>query len=337
MMGMIPQVVDELIKSGQAAVFAAVIHVEGSAYRKEGAWMFFLEDGGRIGLLSGGCLEYDLQCRAKDIIHTGGVKICEFDLRAEDDLGWGRGAGCNGIVTVLLRDVDVAFKESLLFLNEQLKQGRPVYFQQALENDLLYYFCNGTTQSGTLPKLDSIKHMHPFQCSAGRKWRNDKAFYHQWIWPAPSLYLFGAGADARPFAALASSVGYAVHICDWRESLCTKEHFPDAASFQIGSINELLHRITFTKLDSVVIMTHDFQVDQQILRVLQKENVLYAGLLGSKKRTRRLLGNTIPDWLHSPIGLSIGAEGPEEIAVSIIAEMISIRKGSEICPSLAFI
>lgn len=336
-MGTIPQVVNKLIESGQAAVFAAVIHVEGSAYRKEGAWMFFLEDGSRIGLISGGCLEYDLQCRAKDIIHTGNVKICQFDLRAEDDLGWGRGVGCNGIVTVILRDVDAAFKESMLFLHEQLKQGSPVYFQQALEDGFRYCFSNGTTQHGTLPKVDALEPIRPFQHSAGRKWSKDDAFYHQWIWPAPSLYLFGAGADARPFAALASSTGYAVHICDWRESLCTKEHFPGAASFQIGPIQDLLHRITFDKLDSVVIMTHDFQVDQQILRVLQKGNVLYAGLLGSKKRTKRLLGTTIPEWLHSPIGLPIGAEGPYEIAVSIIAEMIAVRKGRAICPSLASI
>ena len=84
-------------------------------------------------------------------------------------------------------------------------------------------------------------------------------------------------------------------------------------------------------------MTHDFQVDQQLLRILQKEKLFYVGLLGSEKRTRRLLGHAVPDWLHSPIGLSIGADGPEEIAVSIIAEMIAIRKGKAVCPSLASI
>ncbi|MFS0687769.1 XdhC family protein [Sporosarcina sp. 179-K 8C2 HS] len=336
-MGSIPQLVDKLIESRQAAVIAKIIHVEGSAYRKEGAWMFFLEDGSRIGLLSGGCLEYDLQCRAKEMFHTGSVKICEFDLRSEDDLGWGRGAGCNGVVTVMLRDIDAGFKESLLFLHEQLKQGRPVQFVQSLENDFDFCYSNGSERRGTLTRTFSTGEMQSFQHSAGRKWIKDKLYYYQLIWPAPSLYLFGAGGDARPFAALASSVGYAVHICDWRESLCTEEYFPNATSFQVAPINKLLNCITFNELDSVVIMTHDFQADQQILNSIQKEKLLYVGLLGSEKRTRRLLGSVVPDWLHSPIGLSIGADGPEEIAVSIIAEMIAIRKGKAICPSLASI
>ncbi|MCM3743118.1 XdhC family protein [Sporosarcina luteola] len=336
-MGSIPQLVEKLIESGQAAVLAKVIHVEGSAYRKEGAWMFFLEDGSRIGMLSGGCLENDLQSRTKEMFRTGSVKICEFDLRAEDDLGWGRGAGCNGVVTVMLRDVDAIFNESLGFLSEQLKQGRPVQFVQSLENEYGFCFASSSEKRGTLTKFFSIAEMHPFQHSAGRKWIKDEFFYHQWIWPAPSLYLFGAGADARPFAALATSVGYSVNVCDWRESNCTQEHFPTAVSFNIGPIHELLNRITFTELDSVVIMTHDFQADQQILQTLQNQKLLYAGLLGSKKRTERLLDHPIPEWLHSPIGLSIGADGPEEIAVSIIAEMIAVRKRRTICTSLASI
>ncbi|HEX5563804.1 MAG TPA: XdhC family protein [Sporosarcina sp.] len=336
-MGSIPKLVDILFENGKAAVLASVIHVEGSAYRKEGAWMFFFEDGGKIGLLSGGCLEYDLQCRANEMFHTGDVKICEFDLSAEDDLGWGRGAGCNGIITVMLRAVDDVFKKSLRFLQEQLKRGNPVHFLQSLESGFEFCFQSGLERYGTLMETYSMDHLKPFQHHAGRKWMNDASYYHQWIWPPPSVYLFGAGADARPFAALASSVGYDVHICDWREANCTKENFPSAASFHVGPIHELLERITFTELDSVVIMTHDFRADQQILLTLQKEKLLYVGLLGSVKRTERLLGRDTPEWLHSPIGLPIGADGPEEIAVSVIAEMIAIRKRRAACPSLASI
>lgn len=336
-MGSIPELVDTFMKNGQAAVLASVVHVEGSAYRKEGAWMFFFEDGSRIGLLSGGCLENDLQSRANEMFRTGDVTICEFDLQAEDDLGWGRGAGCNGIVTVMLRDVDDLFKESLLFLHEQLKRGHPVLFLQSLKGDFGFCFRSGSESHGTLFKTHPMEQLQPFQHSAGRRWTMDDCFYHQWIWPAPTLYLFGAGADARPFAALASSVGYNVHICDWRPTLCTKKHFPTAVSFQIGPISQLLNQLTFTEHDSVVIMTHDFQVDQEILDVLQSENLLYVGLLGSKKRTMRLLGTEVPDWLHSPIGLSIGADGPEEIAVSVIAEMIAVRRGKAVCLSLASI
>lgn len=336
-MGTIPQLIGKYVESGQAAVLATVIHVEGSAYRKEGAWMFILEDGSRIGLLSGGCLEHDLHCRAKEMFYTGDVNICDFDLRAEDDLGWGRGAGCNGIVTVMLRDVDARFKESLQFLYEQLQQGEPVQFLQSLENGFEYCFASRSENDGPLKKVLPIVDKQPTQHTAGRKWIQDESIYQQWIWPAPSVYLFGAGADARPFAKLASSVGYTVHICDWREALCTSEYFPTASSFQIGPINEIVSRLTFNGFDSVVIMTHDFQADQQILHAIKNKSLLYVGLLGSKNRTKRLLGHSIPDWLHSPIGLPIGADGPEEIAVSVIAEMIAVRKGKAICPSLASI
>lgn len=336
-MGLIPQLIETITKTEQAAVLAQVIHVEGTAYRKEGAWMCFLEDGSTIGILSGGCLESDLQIRAKELYHSGEVKQCKFDLSAEDDLGWGRGAGCNGVVTVLLRDVDDEFKECLHFLHDELQQKRPVKFIQSLEDEYKYQFSSASHKVGPLQIEQVHESLQPYQQVAEQKWMEDELFYHQWIWPEPSLYLFGAGADARPFAQLASTVGYAVHICDWREALCTKVNFPTATSFKIGPIDKLLRQINFHSLDSVVIMTHDFQVDEQIVRRLQDTQLLYTGLLGSKKRTMRLVGNSIPAWLNSPIGLSIGAVGPEEIAVSIIAEMISIRRGMAICPSLASI
>lgn len=333
----ISKLVDHLFTNDKEAVLATVIDVEGSAYRKEGSWMFFFEDGSRIGLLSGGCLEADLQCRAEELFHTNGVRIYEFDLSSEDDMAWGRGAGCNGVVTVMLRAVDKAFKESLLFLRQRLKLGNPVHFMQSLESGFEFCFESGQEHYGTLSNSYSMDRIKPFQNYAGRTRIKDGLYYHQWIWPSPSVYLFGAGADARPFAALASSVGYDVHIFDWRQAYCTKENFPTAASFHVGPLEELLERITFTELDSIVVMTHDFQADQQIMRFLQKENVLYAGLLGSGKRTERLLGSAIPEWLHSPIGLTIGADGPEEIAISIIAEMIAVRKRRAVCTSLASI
>ncbi|WP_339250157.1 XdhC family protein [Sporosarcina sp. FSL W8-0480] len=337
MMGFIPQMIKTISTTDEAIVLAQIVHVEGSAYRREGAWMFFTESGNRIGLLSGGCLEADLQYRARELFHTGQVQICEFDLSSEDDLGWGRGAGCNGVVTVLLRDVDYEFRQGLLFLHDQLQKKQCVTFMQEMWGDFNYRFSSETFHSGTLQNKMINETMRPFQQIAGRRWIEDEPFFYQAIWPEPSLYLFGAGADARPFAAMGAKVGYSVHICDWRPSLCSEDHFPLAASLQIGVIEDLLKNIMFTPIDSVVIMTHDFQVDKLILERIKDEQLLYAGLLGSEKRTKRLLGEDIPSWLHSPIGISIGAEGPEEIAVSIISEMISVRRSAAIWPSLASI
>ena len=77
-------------------------------------------------------------------------------------------------------------------------------------------------------------------------------------------------------------------------------------------------------------MTHDFQLDVKLVQRLRDRQLLYLGILGSKKRTERLLGGEIPNWIHSPVGLSIGADGPEEIAVSIVAELIAVRRGKVI-------
>lgn len=151
--------------------------------------------------------------------------------------------------------------------------------------------------------------------------------YFQLIWPRPALYIIGAGVDARPLARLAGNVGYAVHLFDSRSALCNEIHFPTAVSFQVGDTEKLIDNISLSPLDSVVIMTHDFQLDAKLMHRLRAHQLLYLGILGSKKRTERLLGEEIPNWIHSPIGLSIGADGPEEIAVSIVAELIAVRRG----------
>ncbi len=155
---------------------------------------------------------------------------------------------------------------------------------------------------------------------------DDQPFFIQLIWPTPELYIIGAG-DSRPLANLAVSAGYAVNLMDWRESLCAEEYFPSVQSRQVGELSELIANISFNSLDSVVIMTHDFHRDKKIVDSLKKVPIFYFGILGSKNRTERLIGGEIPNWIHSPVGLSIGADGPTEIAVSIIAEMISKKSG----------
>ena len=170
----------------------------------------------------------------------------------------------------------------------------------------------------------------PFQNKVGQKRMGDEMIYFQLIWPQPALYIIGAGVDARPLARLAGNVGYAVHLFDWRSALCNEVHFPTAVSFQIGDVDTLIANIPFSPLDSLVIMTHDFQLDVKLMQRLRDRQLLYLGILGSKKRTDRLLGGVIPDRVHSPVGLSIGADGPEEIAVSIVAELIAVRRGKRI-------
>ncbi|MEK3936000.1 XdhC family protein [Sporosarcina sp. FSL W7-1349] len=328
-MNQMEEMLQKVLSTGQGAIACTIVHVDGSAYRKEGAWMFLLEDGTQLGMIGGGCLENDLRIRAQELFGTGTAMEVIYDLRAEDDLGWGRGIGCNGVITVLIRDVDKGFREALLNVHEEFQQGRPVHYIQELKEG--YPFVFETTKTiGKMP-------LRPFVCAAGSMSDEKGRRYEQWLWPRPNLYLIGGGSDARPLASMAQTVGYAVHLLDWREALCHEGFFPNAASIQIGNVEQMVKDTRFTPYDSVVIMTHHFTLDQALLQFFAKQELLYLGLLGSKQRTSRLTKGISLTHLQSPIGLSIGAEGPEEIAVSILAEVIAVRNGVAACPSLASI
>ncbi|WP_438312957.1 XdhC family protein [Sporosarcina sp. FA9] len=319
-----------VLKDYQAVVLAMIVKVEGSSYRKEGSWMLLHENGVRIGMISGGCLENDLYSRATPLFRTGKVETVLYDLSSEDDLGWGRGVGCNGIVTVLIRDIDNDFRHILDIVHNQLLANKPTYLLQSMKN-FSQYGCI-TPEGNQFGKIQSkvplnSNNLVPFQRNTAQINLGEEMVYFQLIWPQPHLYIIGAGVDARPLARLSSNVGYAVHLFDWRSSVCNEVHFPTATSIQIGDVAKLIYNVKFSPLDSVVLMTHDFQLDYQIGRRLLECKLLYFGILGSKKRTKRLFDGELPNSVHSPVGLSIEADGPEEIAVSIVAELIAVRRG----------
>lgn len=325
----IQQLIETVISDPQAVVLSMIVNVEGSSYRKNGAWMLHQENGNRIGVVSGGCLENDLSARASQLFHTGKVQLVDYDLSSEDDLGWGRGVGCNGVVTVLVRDIDENFRQFLGLIHKQLLQKEPVHLLQSMIdfNDYTYMDQDISSQVG-MPLNNEIE--RPFQTKAGQFEIDDKRFYSQLIWPQPVIYILGAGVDARPLAMLATQVGYSVHLFDWREGVCNKRYFPTAASIEIGDLRKLITQVNFSPLDSVVVMTHDFQTDAAIVNHLLNLKLLYFGILGSKKRSSRLFDGAIPSRVHTPIGLSIGADGPEEIAVSVVAELIAVRQAGKL-------
>lgn len=323
-MQVIQDLIDEIVQHKEQVIVAMIIGVEGSAYRKEGAWMLFKENEKRYGMLSGGCIENDLNERAKKMFSSGLTEIVSYDLSSEDETGWGRGAGCNGRITVLLKDVTENFRQFLKEIQQQLLLMQPVYYTQSLTNfnDYRYW----TKQNKNTQKSIAFSQLiAPFSKKAGIKMTDGQEQYIQIIWPKPRLFVIGAGPDARPLAKLASQTGFHVHVIDWRPAFVNNHYFPTANSISTGPIMNTIRKISFNKLDSIVIMTHDFQKDQEILTYLTTLNLQYLGVLGSKKRIQRLVKDKHPSFLYSPAGLSIQADGPEEIAVSIIAQMITIK------------
>ncbi|GEM_PF-272876 len=143
--------------------------------------------------------------------------------------------------------------------------------------------------------------------------------------PTPRLIIIGAGNDVIPVARLARSAGFRVVVADWRESLCTSERFPET-ELVLGFPCEIMPLLKVTKGDYLILMTHNFPRERELLEMVVDCEYAYLGIMGSKTRTARLLDGLPPlKNVHSPVGLSIGADGPEQIAISIAAELIACK------------
>nr|WP_243646914.1 XdhC family protein [Scopulibacillus darangshiensis] len=326
------------------AVLATIIHVYGSSYRKEGTSMVIFEDSTYTGVLTAGCLEADLIERSKTLLkQKQAFQLYTYDLRSENDLSWGRGAGCNGRIQIILEPIDQLFQEQLFTLYDHLRNGRPVLSIRKLsldyskiERTFIPYEYEERTKRWFGQQIDGADDFlcapKPYKKYSGlRKKNKDDLEFQQLYWPQPNLYIIGAGVDAKPLADTASRTGFQVHIIDWRPALCNKEYFPSVSHFHIRSFDQGFQDIGMTPLDSVMVMTHQFEQDKEALRDLRHRDLFYLGVLGPKKRTTRLLEGERPAGnLDSPAGLDIAAEGPNEIAISILAKVIGrMRKEGE--------
>jgi xanthine dehydrogenase accessory factor len=154
--------------------------------------------------------------------------------------------------------------------------------------------------------------------------------------PSPALYLVGAGHVSQPIARTATMVGFRVHVLDDREKYASRERFPDAASLTVDTIADWLSRADLPASAYVVVVTRGHSHDLEALRALAGRPFRYVGMIGSRSKvakvTDALIGAGVSaEWLrrvHAPIGLQIGAVTPEEIAVSIVAEMVAVRRGA---------
>lgn len=159
--------------------------------------------------------------------------------------------------------------------------------------------------------------------------------YIEPVEPAPRLYVIGAGHVGFHLAQLAQATGFRLHVIDDREKFANAERFPGADEIVVDDIAEWLHKAEFPANAYAVIVTRGHRHDLDALRALAARDLRYVGLIGSKAKVRRIYDALIaeampPECLarvHAPIGLDIGAVSPEEIAVSILAELIAVRRG----------
>lgn len=289
-------------------MLATLVSVEGSSYRRPGARLLLTADGERLGSISGGCLEEDVLVRARAVAASGKAELVVYDTTSENDLVWGVGLGCHGMVQVLLEKLP----------------ARPVW-ATTLRVNLLG---RRPTRLGVVWRDADPGELGTRLASGSAA---DRGIFLDEIFPPVSLLVFGAGDDARPLVRLARELGWGITVADPRLAFATEERFPEADRVVCAPADQLVAQVKSEKGALAVVMTHHYVHDVPILRALLPLPLAYIGLLGPKKRAERILNDLKAggleinrerfERLHAPVGLDLGAETPEEVALSILAEM----------------
>jgi len=337
-------------EDGGPLALATVVQLQGSAYRRPGARMLVSASGRSAGSISGGCLESDVRERAKNVMATGQPVLVTYDSMSPADIVFGMGLGCNGIVQVLIESIPAEDGAGLLALLERCRKSHQygqcaTVFraespsgQQPVGERLLCWPDGRITGSISNPALQAAL-IESLNGLAGRRVAieamelSDNSSYGvllETIAPPIPLIVFGGGEDAIPLVQFAGQLGWHVTVIDARPAYALPERFPFADAV-LCMRHDALNGFILPDESLIMIMTHNYEQDKELLRTLLPRGFRYIGILGPKTRTRRLLGeleasglqicDDLLASLHGPAGLDIGADTPQEIAISILAEM----------------
>jgi xanthine dehydrogenase accessory factor len=290
-------------------VLATLVATAGSTYRKPGARMLLMADGSFIGLLSGGCLESDLQIHAREVLQSGAASAFEYDTRGPDDTLFGVGAGCEGTMRVLLEPAGpMSPAEAAL-----AAAGRATHSGES--TSLVMVHDSAQMRLGTY----RIEQELP---AAERS----RAFVQR-LAPPPHLLICGAAPDAEAVVSTARALGWRVSVVDHRPAYLNAMRFA-GAELHLASPHSLHAEIDLTRCHAAVVMSHHLPSDETYLRELAEAGVPdYVGLLGPKARRNRLaqeLGPVIEKLstrIRGPVGLDIGAMTPEAISLAIVGQI----------------
>lgn len=304
-------------QDGRRAVLVTVVRSSGPNYRGTGASAVVSENGDVIGAVSGGCLQADILDAAEVVLGGAPPRLLTYNTGTAEDLLFGTGSGCGGTAHLLVAPVADDLLETVAL---RLKAGRPV----VVETNIAPGPALG--QRGLGEYVDGM----PRLSHAGDVLRQ--------VLSAPTtLLVCGAGDDARPVVSLAAAAGFRVIVVDHRPAWVTPDRFPAAEQTLICDCEQLPTQIVLPAGSCAVLMTHHYERDLAHLKALLERPLAYVGLLGSKDRARQLvadllqarpeLGEAVRTKLRAPVGLDIGADGPQEIALSVVAELVAHRTG----------
>jgi xanthine dehydrogenase accessory factor len=343
---------ERLATAGEAATLATVVRVEGSSYRLPGARMLVDAAGRRTGSVSGGCLESDVARRGRLLSADRPTTVVRYDAGHDgsgEDAAWGFALGCNGSIDVLIERLDPAATTHLGFLRRCVRDRRrgAVLHVFQVDGDLgvlpgarLAVLDDGTIAADPAALGDRFTAMAADAAECVRTGESVTVIYEtaggrlhvlaEAVVPPVPVVIFGGGHDALPLVAAAKGLGWHVTICDRRAGHARPDRFPLADAVLVADAAAVPDRVSLSADTVAVVMTHHYPEDRALLRLLLASPARYVGVLGPRARTDRMLADLAVgerfkpdqlDRLHAPVGLDLGGDGSEAVALSVVAEI----------------
>lgn len=324
----------EALRAGERVALCTVVAVEGSAYRGPGAKLLVGPTIPLRGGLSGGCLEADAREVALEALDTGHAHIRRYDT--SEDTIWGLGLGCEGIIDVFVQPVNPELTAVWSRVAELLKGDDAFVLTTVIEGpatgrSLVIHGGRATGATG-VEQLDEQLVQLAHDRLADRQSRlvdvDGCTVFFDVLLPPPRLVIIGAGNDASPLARAAAAVGFRITVVDHRPAYLAAERFPDASRLVQAAPEDDTGPLALDRDCFAVVMNHALERDRAWIRALLESPVLYIGVLGPRARVDRILeelGWDALDRVFGPVGLDLGANGPEQIAVSVLAEILAVR------------
>jgi len=346
---------DEAQKQDTQTALATVVHLDGSSYRRPGARMLITDEGQLTGAISGGCLEGDALRKALLVMSQQRPMLVTYDTMDEDDAKFGIGLGCNGIIQVLIEPINPAEANNpvdLLKIVAEKREKAVLVTLFSLENKkdtqpgtcLLLKENKQTARNTPLKDIlvkDGMQVLQNGQ-SVFRNYQSENlnlTAFIELVEPAVSLIAIGAGNDVIPLIAMAEILGWETMVIDGRPAYAKKERFVSSCQVLVSKPENVISQVAIDERTVFVLMTHNYNYDMAMLHQLLLKNVTYVGMLGPKKKLDRILGELRDQGtnfteqqlgsVHSPVGLDIGAETSEEIALSILSEIKAVLSGKQ--------
>lgn len=342
--------------AGKKTALATVVKVEGSSYRQPGARMLVTEDGLLTGAISGGCLEGDALRKALLSIHQQQNKLITYNTSNENDSEVGLQLGCNGIVHILFEYIKDDEPENPIMILQQLQTERESAVivtvfslkRQALQTGTILFYNKSKTiynHNLALEILPYTNQVLESKITIVKQLQDDNhnEVLIEYINPPISLIIAGAGNDVQPLVQMTSLLGWEVTIGEGRATHAAAARFPEAKQVLVVNPAQFLENIYLDDQTCVVLMTHNYKYDLAMLKLLLETNCPYIGILGPKSKLNRMFDDLLIEGIkiseeqleriYGPVGLDIGAETSEEIALSVIAEIkavISNKKGNSL-------